>query len=307
MAKTVETPTADDKGLKPFQDFTNDVEPEVEDVEDVEEEDTNEPEDVEETEEVEDDSVDTETEETKEEDGFLEVDFLKKKKKLTKEETIMNAQKGLNYDHVKEENDSLKEKADRIERELNEIKLKQAEQEITNGKESLRKELTKDGYYTDEEITTKINNNPAFKQMEEQNKQIQEESRRSLMVAKRATEVKSLESKPFYKDVKAELENLIQEPKNDNLTTSFMYQFLVGRLIDEGKLGDLNKKTKQSAIADYQDEAKRKRKITSDNVDEETIDVANVLSAKGKALAEVMGVDTKYLAKYKTKQLKRKG
>jgi len=53
----------------------------------------------------------------------------------------MNAQKGLNYDHVKEENDSLKEKADRIERELNEIKLKQAEQEITNGKESLEKRI----------------------------------------------------------------------------------------------------------------------------------------------------------------------
>jgi len=306
MAKPIGTPTEKNKGLRMVQNEINEeveetlddgqlTEEEIAEETEEEELDTNDDSDSD----TEEEEADTDAEEIPDEE-YEELDFLGNKKRVSKAEAKILAQKGLNYDYVLE-------KTSKQTQEIAELKAKAAERDLVDSKEALKKDLTKDGYYTDEEAEQLIMNNPAFKKMADMQRQTQEESHRTLAVARRSSEMDALKNEKFFDEVKPELEKLIQVSQNDGLTVDFMYEHLVGKFARSGKLKDLVTKARKNAIADIHDNSKRGKVISGDASSGEAIDVSRELSKRELEMTEAFGNDPKEIARYKKQYFKKKG
>jgi hypothetical protein len=239
-------------------------------------------------------------EETKDEvdDGYLEVDFLKEKKKLTKEEAKVLAQKGMNYDHVKEKAD----RAERAEAELAELKMKMTEQEMQKGKDNLEKRLLKDGYDKEEikQITAE-----AFKEQNALLESVKAESRKTMALARIAVEKEALRKRvPLFDEVEPEIDNLIASRPDVPLSTAYAVKF--GELALSGKLQEILEGKKKSAIADYSDKAKRSGLIKADNAPAAE-DYTSTMDDKAMKATLAFGNDPKKVSKYIFKEQKKKG
>ena len=255
----------------------------------------------EDTEEVSSQDTTDEDTETDDDAGYLEVDFLKEKKKLSKQEAKLYAQKGLNYDHIKEKAD----RADALEKELQEYKLNAAKSDIDKQKAELRKSLEDEGYDSDavENIITK---HPAFIQVQKMLEATQEESKKAQVLRKRSVEKETLRDQPYFKELEPDLDRMSLTKGYENVAMDTMYNLLLGENLRKGKLQELVSKAKKSAIADLQDTAKRTRSISTDNSSPDEIDVRGVLDKEALEMSRLWGTDAKKIAKYVADQKKKK-
>lgn len=268
--------------------------------------DTNSDEDVyDESEDDSDDFVqDTTVEDSEEEEpdeGYLEVDFLKEKKKLSKKEAKQYAQKGLNYDHIKEKAD----RADALERELQELRQTIAQADVQKQKNELRQSLEAEGYDSDavEAIITK---HPAFIQVQKMLEMSQEESKKAQILRKRAAEKEALKDQPYFKELETEVDRMAQAKGYENVAVETIYDLLLGTNLRKGKLAELVSKAKKSAVADLQDSARRTRTIKNDNDLSDEVDISAQLDRESLEMSRLWKTDPKKIAKYVADQKKKK-
>lgn len=227
----------------------------------------------------------------------IKVKYLQEDKEVTEDEAIPYIQKGMNYDHIKE-------KADKAEAELSELRAKLAERELETGRDKLEKQLLQDGYDTD--TVTKISET-AFKQAKENLDKTKAETEKLLMMSKRASEKETLSKKPFYKEIEKDLDVFMADPNNSRIPAEVAYKLMLGDFASSDRYQEMIKNTKQSAIADYQDSTKRTGQIKSDATPSNDVDVNSILDEKSIEMTRAFGLDPKKIAKYVADTLKKKG
>lgn len=254
--------------------------------------------------EVEEGSVDTNTE-VQTPEFSLDYKFLDKDEVITDiEEARTLVQKGRNHDHVKEKADEAVREAATLKQELAELRLQMSEKEIDTGKKELEKRLKDEGY---DETQIKEMVEPAFKTTQERIDKEKRQAEQAIVIAKRTAEKEKLKGKRYFKEVEAELDKFISQPSNNGLTLDFAFNQLVGNFVNSSEFENVVKTTKQSAIADYTDKAKRGQSIKADNSTIEEIAIETVLDAEAIKMTKNLGGDVKAIAKYVKDQLTRKG
>jgi hypothetical protein len=232
----------------------------------------------------------------------FDITYLGEKQKITsKEELKRLAQKGRDYDFVKQK----AEKLDKVERENAELKIKLAEQELTQQKALLKKELEADGY--GEEVITKIDNHPAIKKAQEVLNEARLESQKAMLLSRRSVEKDSLRSEPFFKEIEPEIDKLLLVPTNAGVTVETIYEFLLGKMARNGKLAEIKSTTRKAVISEMADKAKRGTPhIASESAASETVDVDKYMDDSILAMTQMFGNKTEDIKKYMAKEFKNK-
>lgn len=132
-----------------------------------------------------------------------------------------------------------------------------------------------------------IGNHPIVKQAQE-----------ITLKSKIATEKAAISSKPFYKELEADIDKILAV--NPNLPVEAVYSYVRGEKLDEL----LSKSTSDAAkrtIADIHDKKSRGLSDSGDSGGEDAVE----LTAEGKRMAAAFGNDPKEIAKYVKKQIRR--
>lgn len=248
--------------------------------------------------------TDGDTEPNVPDDDSIDFDIIhlgKSKKIKSKEELRRLAQKGFDYDFVKQRAEKLAE----IERENSELKIKLAEQELTQQKNLLKKELEADGY--GDEVISKIDNHPAIAKAQEVLNEARAEANKVMLLSRRAAEKDALKSEPFFKEIEPEIDKMLLMPANAGVSVETIYEFLLGKMTRNGKLNEIKANTRKAVISEMADKAKRGTPhVTSDSASQEAVNVDRDIDSTILSLTEMFGNKISDIKKYMAKEMKNK-
>lgn len=178
---------------------------------------------------------------------YLEVDYLKEKKKIPKSEWKTNIQKGLDYDFkvekLKEEarlRADAESRANDREAELSRLKLEMANKDIETKRQQIKAKLESDGYDI-KEIDEYINSSPVMADLQQTAQQVkaQLDSLKAQEVAIKAKEriaqeKLELTTKPYYSILSERVDSILASAPQ--LQSSVAYRLALGEAIESGKI-----------------------------------------------------------------------
>lgn len=205
------------------------------------------------------------------------VKYNKEEKFVPEEEIDTLVQKGLHHEVVQEKLNKAQASLLRAAKANGHETVESYLEDLTTREKQQIQQTIEDAYGDPEKMDNAIRQHPLIKQAAEMAEQVVREKAKA-----------SLKGQPFFNEVEAELDKVMDA--NPGVDPEIAYDFLIGKLVREGKLNEMianaKEEAKKQTAADIQDQSRRGSPKGSASAQEPI-----TMTARGRDIAKIFGVD----------------